>query len=388
MRVLTINYEFPPIGGGGGNANKNICRGLAELGVEVFALTAHYKGLPKRTIIDGYTVFRTLSFRRRPDRCSIKEMFAFLFCNIYPSLRLAKGLKPDLVHIHFALPVGPLGYLIKKVYDIPYIITLHGGGIPGFAPERTALLFTFLLPFTRHIWREASAVVAVSQGLKDLAHISYPDTEIQVIRNGIDSQQFQPRSQPDLNRGKVAILFVGRLAEQKGLRYLLQTLPLLHESAETPFELRILGDGPQRQEMESMVERMRLTNLVHFVGWVPSEEVKAYLQDSDIFVLPSLIEGLPISVLEAMACGLPVVTTDTRGNNELVRSGENGFLVPVGDVESLATSLRVLIADLSLRKAMGERGRLVAAEHDWGVISRSYLALYRSVLDGAGHASR
>jgi len=315
-------------------------------------------------------------------------MFAFLFCNIYPSLRLAKGLKPDLVHIHFALPVGPLGYLIKKVYDIPYIITLHGGGIPGFAPERTALLFTFLLPFTRHIWREASAVVAVSQGLKDLAHISYPDTEIQVIRNGIDSQQFQPRSQPDLNRGKVAILFVGRLAEQKGLRYLLQTLPLLHESAETPFELRILGDGPQRQEMESMVERMRLTNLVHFVGWVPSEEVKAYLQDSDIFVLPSLIEGLPISVLEAMACGLPVVTTDTRGNNELVRSGENGFLVPVGDVESLATSLRVLIADLSLRKAMGERGRLVAAEHDWGVISRSYLALYRSVLDGAGHASR
>ena len=106
MRVLTINYEFPPIGGGGGNANKNICRGLAELGVEVFALTAHYKGLPKTTIIDGYTVFRTLSFRRRPDRCSIKEMFAFLFCNMYPRIRLAKGLKPDLGHMEGAARQG------------------------------------------------------------------------------------------------------------------------------------------------------------------------------------------------------------------------------------------------------------------------------------------
>ncbi len=382
MRVLVINYEFPPIGGGGSEVSANIARHLVRAGVEVFVLTAHYRGLPYEEVIDGYTVYRIPSFRQRPDRCSIKELFAFLFCNIYPSLTLARRLRPDIVHIHFAMPVGPLGYLIKKTCGIPYIITLHGGGIPGFFTSRKmALWYKLLLPFTKPIWREASAVVAVSQGLKELAARSYPEADISVIPNGIDCERFHPRGYDAAGKEKVVLIFVGRVAEQKGLKYLLKSLTHVMELTERPFELRIVGDGPLQDEMKALARSLGIREKVRFIGWVSQDEVVRQLREGDIFVLPSLIEGLSIAMLQAMACGLPVVATDTQGNNELVRPGENGLLVPVGDTQALARALFALIDDEALREAMGRRSRAIAARYDWDTISRAYLDLFHKVID-------
>jgi len=386
MKVLVINYEFPPLGGGGAHVAQNVARCLAQEGVELAVLTAHLRGLPRCEHVDGYTVYRTPSFRSRPDRCPVREMFGFLVCNVVPALRLARSWRPDVVHVHFAVPSGPLAYLLKRVYGIPYVVTLHGGDIPGWDPQQTAWLYAFLLPLTRPIWREASAVVAVSQGLKDLAVQAYPDVPVQVILNGIDGDFFQPLCDPDEHAAgehPVQILFVGRIVEQKGLAYLLQGVRLLLDRVGPRFTVRIVGDGPLRADMEALVDELGTADRVEFTGWVPVEQVRTFLQTADVFVLPSLMEGLSIALLQAMSCGLPVVVTDALGNNELVRAGENGFLVPVGDAAALSQALAVLVQDEDTRARMGRYAREVAAGYDWHTISARYLDLFRQAIDHA-----
>lgn len=375
MRVLVLNYEFPPIGGGGGEASRNIASHLVRLGVEVKVLTAHWGNLPRCEFIDGYTIYRTPSFRQRPDRCTVKEMFAFLLCNIIPSLRLARQWHPDVVHVHFAVPVGPLGYLIKKCYNIPYIITLHGGDVPGFDPKQTDWWYRILLPFTRPIWREASFVVAVSKGLCDLAQRSYPGIPISVIPNGIDCEYFKPLDNSAGSSDKVVMVFVGRIAEQKGLAYLIQSLPALRSRVSTPFVLNVVGDGPLRPNMEALAESLGVSDCVHFSGWVSQSQVRDWLQRADIFVLPSLMEGLSIALLQAMACGLPVVTGNVMGNREVVRNGQNGFLVPTCDTRAWVEALAPVIEGRELRLQMGRRSRELIAEYDWYTISRTYLQI-------------
>jgi len=174
----------------------------------------------------------------------------------------------------------------------------------------------------------------------------------------------------------VILLFVGRIAEQKGLTYLIQSLPALRSRTSMPFELRVVGDGPLRADMEALAESLGVSDCVYFTGWVPQSQVRDWLQKADIFVLPSLMEGLSIALLQAMACGLPVVTSDAVGNREVVGNGQNGFLVPVRDVRVWVEALATLIEDRKLRWRMGRRSRELVAKYDWHAVSRAYLQLF------------
>jgi glycosyltransferase involved in cell wall biosynthesis len=375
MRVLVLNYEFPPIGGGGGDVSKNIARTLVELGAEVRILTAHWGDLARREQVEGYTIYRTPSMRLRADRCTVKEMFTFLLCNIVPSLRLAREWGPDVVHAHFAVPVGPLAYLLKRLYGIPYVITLHGGDVPGFDPKQTAHWYRLLLPSTRPIWQQASFVVAVSPGLRDLALRSYPGIPVSIIPNGIDCECFRPPRDRSDNPEGVTLIFVGRVAEQKGLTYLIRSLPALRGRTSVPFELVVVGDGPLRADMEALAESLKVADRVRFTGWVTQSQVRDYLQRADVFVLPSLMEGLSIALLQAMACGLPVITSDAVGNRDIVHNGQNGYVVPAGDVEACVGALVNLVEDRDSRQRMGQCSRQLVKRYDWHAIGRQYLQL-------------
>jgi glycosyltransferase involved in cell wall biosynthesis len=380
MRVLVLNYEFPPIGGGGGEVSKNIARFLVQLGVEVKVLTAHWGNLPLHESIDGYEVYRTPSLRRYPDRCTVREMFAFTFFNLLPSLRLARQWRPDLIHVHFAIPVGPLAYLVKKIYHIPYIVTLHGGDVPGFDPQQTDNWYRFLLPFTRPIWHQASAVISVSRSLYELAQQAYPEVPVAIIPNGIDCDYFTPSGEPPHVSDRVRFIFVGRIAEQKGLAYLIQALPLLRQRTRIPFELQVVGDGPLRHELETLASQLGVSDCIQWTGWVPQSQVRDWLREADAFVLPSLMEGHSIALLQAMGCGLPVVTSDAVGNRDVVHVGENGFLVRMRDVEAWADTLAALIENRELRERMGKCSREMVDSYDWRVITEKYLRTYETCI--------
>jgi glycosyltransferase involved in cell wall biosynthesis len=379
MRILVINYEFPPLGGGAGNVSAYIARHAAREGHQIAVLTSHFKGLPRQEQVDGYTVHRVPVSRKHVYKCSIGEMFSFVANSIVPSFQLAQKFRPDLVHIHSGFPTGPLGLWLKLTCGIPYIMTLHGGEVPGFLPEEIGLLQRILEPATHLVWSTAAAVVAVSDGLRDLSLQAVPSVDIQVIPNGVDCEYFSPaihRSQA----GPVRLLFVGRTVPQKGLSYMLQALGLVKEQGMRDWVWRVIGDGPMRPRLESQARELGIADQVEFTGWLPFEQIPGEMQSADVFVLPSNVEGMPLVLLQAMAAGLPVIATQVPGSVDLVQPQQNGFLVPPKDPPALAQALKALCCDAALRQAMGQRSREIALKLDWSEIAREYMEAYRAVM--------
>ncbi|NJN79096.1 MAG: glycosyltransferase, partial [Anaerolineales bacterium] len=185
MRILTVIYEFPPIGGGGGRAAYDICKELTTRGHDVTVLTAHMQGLPKIEMQDGIRLVRISSFRTEAFVASFWTMLAFILIGFLVSLRLIFFHRPDVIHTHFAVPSGALAWMLSVLTGIPYILTAHLGDVPDGVPEKTASWFRWLEPFTRPIWKHAKKVIAVSEFTRHLA-LKHYDVNIQVIPNGAD----------------------------------------------------------------------------------------------------------------------------------------------------------------------------------------------------------
>ncbi len=373
MRILAVNYEYPPLGGGAGNATAHIGRELAALGADVTVMTSAFSGLPKYESFDGLTIRRVPVIRRRPDRCTPPEMMTFLGSALTAALRLSKHIRPEVTLAFFGIPSGPVGLALKKRYGVPFVVSLRGGDVPGFQPYDLALYHRLLGWAIRSVWRRAEAVVANSTGLKMLAEASASDVPIRMIPNGVDTDRFRPLTE-NRNGGRVRLGFVGRLVYQKGLDVLLQALALL--PVETDWRLEIVGDGDSRKHLETMAHDLDLYGKVHFAGWKERSELPGIYRQIDLFVLPSRDEGMPNVVLEAMASGLPVIASRVAGNEELVIEGQTGYLTPSEDPAALSRVLAESIGNTELRQQMGRAGRaLVEARYTWRRVAEAYLEL-------------
>ena len=379
MRILLLNYEFPPVGGGAATASAQIARHLARRGVQVVVLTSHFRGLPRREPRDGYLVYRVPAGRRHIDRCSVPEMGAYILGAAGPALRLARAFRPDLMHVFFGMPTGPVGLLVNRVLGVPYLLSLRGGDVPGFMADELARMHQLTMPLTRRIWARAGALVANSPRLHQLALSVVPERTVELVPNGVDLEMFRPAA-PRPEGASVRLLFVGRLVRQKGLVYLLQSLAQLDPAIRGQVELELVGSGPDEESLRTLAGELGIAAQVHFAGWVAREAIVAHYQQADVFVLPSLDEGMPNVVLEAIACARPIVATDLPGNRELVRGGENGFLVPRADSAALTAALDGLITDAALRRRMGAASRALAECYSWANVAGRYLALSEEIV--------
>ena len=378
MKVLMINHEFPPIGGGGAKAAFKISRALVRMGIDVYVLTSKFKRTKPIETIDGIKVFRIPVKRKRVDFASTPEMLTFVSAAFPTLLKLLKREKIDIIHAFFGLPSGVLSYSAKKFFHVPYMIRMGGSDVPGFNPHRFNFSLRALKPILLKVWQNAAILVAVSDGLRRLALKADPNANIMVIPNGIDIEEFRP-----LSKGKNEenhILFVGRLdSYRKGVHFLLQALKKLNEE-KLPCKLTIIGDGPYRPRLEKLARALNLRN-TEFLGHIPNERLPVYYNQADMFVLPSCAEGMSNVILEAMACGLPVIATNVGGNPELVENEETGLLVPPENVEALHASFKKLLSDKKLRERMGSSGRKKVEEYfTWDRIAGEYLKLYESIL--------
>ena len=380
MRILALNYEFPPLGGGAGNATHNICRELGALGHDVAVLTSHFRGLARRERVDGIEVHRVPVLRRRLERCTPLEMASFVLAAALPAVALARRMRPDVLHVYFGVPTGPLGLLVHLVTGIPYVLSLRGGDVPGFLGPELAWVHRLTAPLNRVVWGRAGAVVANSEGLGALAQRSLTGGTVQVIPNGVDTERFFPDQLPP-DPAVFRMLFAGRLVEQKGVRYIIEALPRLADLGRN-IELEVVGSGPSEADLRRLAHELGVAGQVRFAGWLDRDDLAARYRASDVFVLPSFEEGMPNVVLEAMASGLPVVTTDIYGNRELVQDGVEGLLVPAGSTEAVGTALERLAADPGLARAMGQRARGKAEAFSWRKVAAAYLALSQSALAG------
>src|SRR5258706_867658 len=190
MLILLINSEYPPVGGGAGNASQNIAHHLAVLGNKVTVLTVNFVNLPYKDTGGIVTVYRIPALRRRPDRSGALEQLAFIASAIFLVPVLMRKIRPHVVLAFFGMPSGAVAWLIKKLYKIPYIVSLRGGDVPGFRPYDFKTFHKMIAPFLRVIWHNASAVIANSNGLHDLAKAFNPRIDIPIIPNGVDLTHF------------------------------------------------------------------------------------------------------------------------------------------------------------------------------------------------------
>lgn len=337
MRILTVIYEFPPVGGGGGKVAEDICRKLAARGHEVGVLTAHWGDLPREEIQDGVRIWRIPSLRRWPYKGDMRAMLGYVLAAIPAGMRIIRRWQPDVLHTHFAVPSGAAAYALARLSGLPYLLTAHLGDVPGGVPEKTDRWFRWVFPFTVPIWRRAAHVVAVSAFTRDLAQKHY-GVQAQIIPNGVDLAEM-PKAEIRVG-SPPRILFAGRLSPQKNVPGLVRILGRVRD---LPWKATVVGDGPQRPEVEAEIARLGLRERVAMPGWVSPDEVLEYMRQADILLMPSLSEGMPVVGVQALAAGLALVVSDIGGFADLVEDGVNGHLCPVDDEGAFADALRGLL---------------------------------------------
>lgn len=374
MRILILNSEYPPIGGGAGNASANLARCLADLGHEVSVVTARFGDQPHLEKSTNLTVIRIPALRRKQDRSGALEQIVFILSASFWTLRLIRQLKPDVTLAFFGVPSGAVTLFIKLVTKIPYVVSLRGGDVPGFRPYDFGTYHKLIAPLLRIIWMQASAIVANSNGLRELAVQFDARFEIPVIPNGVDLELYRT----DARSAAMPRLFsVGRIVHQKGLDLAMHALAGLKELS---WEWRIAGDGPQLDALKLLAQKLGIADRVQFLGWQAREQLIEQYHWSNLFLFPSRHEGMPNAVLEAMASGLPVIASRIAGSEELVSNGETGFLFPSEDIEALRDALRKLISDTVLRQTMGNVARRHMEErYSWAATAKQYALLLEKV---------
>ncbi|MDJ0765684.1 MAG: glycosyltransferase family 4 protein [Myxococcota bacterium] len=370
MRVLMLNYEYPPLGGGAGNATFFLLQAFSKASdLTLDLVTASIEGTKVVPATRNATVhYLDIGKKGNLHYQTNRDLLTYSLRAYRTSKKLLEDHPYDLVHAFFGIPCGYIARHLK----LPYIISLRGSDVP-FYNQRFEKLDRFIFKrMSQKIWSDAARVVANSDGLKTLAQRSAPGQRIDVIPNGVDTCFFTP-AQKKVSRGPISIVSTGRLIARKGYRYLIQALERLEG-----FELNLIGDGNLCSELQALARDIKVN--VVFAGKKNRKEVRDCLQCADVFVLPSLNEGMSNAVLEAMACALPVIVTDVGGSDELIKG--NGHIVEKANAAALRQALLSYRENPGHLAAHGAQSRLLAEQMSWSTVSEKYLDIYREASAG------
>lgn len=378
-----ISPQFRPVIGGYERAAERLSIELTRLGNKVTVITEQRdRSWPAREQQEGITIRR-------------------LWCLYYPHLHLITSLAAFFVflifhgrhfhvwHIHqygvHAVLVAILGKLLRR----PVVLKLTNSKDQGITQVTNGLC---LAGAARAWLLEIDAVVATTGETRTEARaFGMRDDRVHVVGNGIDTRLFHPRCESDRRslrerlgvNANGMVVFAGRLSKQKNPDGLLRAWKSAVPSLPTGWKLVLVGDGPMRGELEAFIDSEKLRNTVLLMGL--QSNVESWLGAADVFVLPSHFEGLSNSLLEAMSCGLPVVSACVSGSEDIFAETDVGELVEIGDVQALAEALHRLLADPARRAACGLRARQYAdTRYSLRRVAQETEALYIHLLSKKG----
>lgn len=358
MRILFCNYEYPPLGGGGGIINAALARVLARRH-DVTVLTSRAFDLPGDEIVDGVRVVRVpVFFRRRMSSANLPSMAAYVPGAISKGIGLLRREKFDIINTHFAVPTGPVGHVLSRIGRIPNVLSVHGGDVydpsKKLSPHRHFLLRWVI----RGLLRSADCVVAQSRNTKENLFRYYVDSlpAVDLIPLGIDKPAAVDANRRELGFRDDDILFVtiGRLVARKRVDQLLETLAQLEQANA---KLVVIGSGPESDHLKELAAGLGLADRVHWTGFVDEKTKQKILQVSDVFVSTSEHEGFGLVFLEAMAYGLPVVCYDNGGQIDFLQNNRNGFVVRLNELTEFTNSCARLATDKSMREEFGRNNQ-------------------------------
>jgi Glycosyltransferase len=375
-----FDNEFPPLGGGTGVVNYYLLQEMAQrrdVIVDLVTSSRSPKAFETERFAERITIHKVPVDNRNIHHATNRELLRYSWRGLRMAQRLLKQHRYDVSFAFAGVPAGAISYLLHMTHGLPYVLSLQGPDVPGFE-ARYNYLYPVLTPLLKRIWRRAGAVTAISAEQEQLAHRTMPDLSLVTIPNGVDTTLFAPV--PAEQKQRFTIVCVARLIERKGQHHLLQAFAQLRKSSVQPLELTFVGTGDAEPQLRKLAESLLVSNVVTFKGFMSREQMPFVYREADVFVLPSQQEGMSIALLEAMASGLPVVVTDTGGTAELVTKGQNGEIVPWGDVPALARALHDMLHDEGRRRQMGIESRIRAMQFGWPVLATSYLELCARVM--------
>lgn len=410
MKVCILTHTFPrykkdftaPFMDG-------VALGILEAGNEIFVLTPFTPGFKRKKsdqkykIITYKYIFPDSLHKLGYSQTLTNDMelklivwllspLMYLFATI-ALIKLIRKEKIDLVNAHWILPNGFIAGVAKLFTGVVVVSTLPGSDV--YMAEKNSF-FSLLARFAT---RASDWVTSNSpQLLDDLARINTGDKgeqkklkkKFSPIIYGVYPDKFKPltiwkekiRKELKVPKGDLVVLGVGRLVAKKGFRYLVEAAPsVLKKEKNVTFV--IIGEGGQRCELEELAKKLKVYDYFRFPGWADYEKLVHYYNFGDVFILPSVrdeegnLDDQSVSVVEAMACGKPIVTTDFPGYRIVVEEGENGFLLKEKDSKQIANSLIKLVVSKRLRDKMGKKSReLVIKKFSWKAIGKQYTQLF------------
>ena len=301
-----------------------------------------------------------------------------IFYDLFRLDKLLKKINPDIIHIQSTIPTfSLLGVYLAKKY--PVLLTLH-----GYFKEESRFhtgvekIFNIFIsiPLERLALTTIPNIITVCPQLQEMIQ-KFTSSNIFTVPNGVDIKQIQAITPfpPDSNP---TIFYVGVLNKRKGVDDLIRAIPLVKNEIQD-IQLHIAGTGPDMEKLKKLMKNLHVEENIKFLGFITDEEKFSYLKSSDVFVLATYWESFPFVLLEAMACGRPIVTTDVAGNPFAVIDGVYGFLVKPGDWRQISEKLIYLFKNKAILKKMGEESKKRALLFDWNIVAQQTRDIYLKI---------
>ena len=379
MRILFVNYEYPPLGGGGGI----VCAWLAEELAkrhEVSVLTSRAFELRGHEVVRNVEIFRSRTFfRRQKAAANIPSMASFIVSGTLKGRGLVRSRDFDVINTHFAIPTGPVGAWLSRFGDIPNVLSVHGGDLYDPSKWSSPHRHTILRYVVRHVVQSADVVVGQSKNTNEnLRKFFDPAVQPELIPLGI------PRPPParsgrdtlGLDPDETILITVGRLVGRKRIDQLVR---LVRKLRDAKVRLVIVGDGPESAALQHQASELGIADRVTFAGFVSDQRKIDLLASADIYVSTSQHEGFGLVFLEAMAQGLPVVCYDHGGQTDYLENGVNGAVLPLNDFDAFVSAVSDLVVRVDKRNAMSDKNRMDVEQFFINNCANRYEALFRKV---------
>jgi glycosyltransferase involved in cell wall biosynthesis len=388
MRILFCNYEYPPLGGGGGVVMAALARQLAKRH-DVTVITSRAGELRAEDSDAGVRVLRVpVFFRRELAVANFPSMAAYLPTGFIRGVRLRKN-DFDVINTHFVVPTGPLGHALGQWFGLPNVLSVHGGDLfdpsKGSSPHRHAPLRAAV----RWLLRAADEVVGQSRDtVRHVTELYGVRRPVELIPLGIDRPppiSAFSRQALGLPHDAFVLITIGRLVARKATT---QLIDMFAASRIPNAHLVIVGDGPDAPAVERRAVELGVRNRLHMLGQVTDAEKYAALSMADAFVTASQHEGFGLVFLEAMAFGLPVLCYDRGGQTDFLTTGETGHVVKLNDRDAFVRALIQLHADRDARERYGRHNRKLVENYFIDTCAARYEQVFAAAIDRRAGAGR
>lgn len=362
---------------------------LQKSGLEIVILAPHDQGAKKLEIMDDMKIYRfpyfyPFNYQRLCYNGGMLPNFKtsyfakfqtpiFMLIGMYYIFKITNKEKIDLIHAHWIIPSGLMSIFVKLISRIPLIISVHGSDI-------SLIKYPFLKSIIKQILKNVDMCTVNSTATKDLTlNVIKSNKRLKIIPMGVDLNIFKPKfkcADGVYSKKRPTILTVGRLDKKKGMNYLIDAMPEIIRKFPKA-KLVIVGDGPEKNNITMLIKKLNLDKNVDLIGAVQNKNLPSFYQKADLFVLPSLNEGLGVVLLEAMACGTPVIGSNVGGITDIIINGENGFLTISENPQNLAEKIITVLSNNDLQKKFSENGfRTIKEKFSWDVITDEFLESY------------